>query len=587
MTTVKHIALATGTFLILLLFICAISAPGSTALAQSPPSIATPRPADITAILDQEKQDPRRSAKTRADADADPPSTQSKTLLAEFYFRRAQARSLMGRNREAISDAELAIRHAGNSYTERYEAFMSNAYSALGDWKRTIEINLMLARRYGSAQKGKNFTYNLRLIQAYLALGDIATAEIYDKKSQTLLNEAKGWNSFSTHGSMQGGYTQNGHGRVLQARGLYRDAELAYHNAHALMRDAIVKSKSWPQPPLLGAIENQADVIQASEGMMKARQGRLTEAEADIRRALLSRLQFAGKYHGGTAQLVRILASLLVEQARFGEAVQLLRTAVDIYRGLGYPVGSTAHAITLKLLADQLYNVQQYQEAGEIYALLDDASKDWAARERVALLSGQNRIFLNYATGRTEAGIELAHELVAYEKARVGEKHLDYAMAQAVLAAGLAGAGKDSEALQLYKAAVPILLGSSHEGNDDPTEWTAYEQRIARVIQPYLGLLARTRNASNNNAAESFQLGELIRRQSVQRALVASSARAAARNPQLAELVRKEQDLQKQVAVRLDGLNTIFALPPEERDEKAAAGLRSEIEKLNAQRAPT
>src|SRR5215467_14970761 len=122
MTTVKHIALATGTFLILLLFICAISALGSTALAQSPPSIATPRPADITAILDQEKQDPRRSTKTRADADADPPSTQDENLLAQFYYRRGQARFLMGRNREALSDAEMAIQHAGNSDTERFES---------------------------------------------------------------------------------------------------------------------------------------------------------------------------------------------------------------------------------------------------------------------------------------------------------------------------------------------------------------------------------------------------------------------------------------------------------------------------------
>src|SRR5262249_4980897 len=160
----------TATFLILLLFIYAISAPGSTALAQSSPSTATPRPADITAILDQEKQDPRRSAKTRADAD--PPSTQDENLLAQFYYRRGQARFLMGRNREALSDAEMAIQHAGNSDTERFESLLSNAYSSLGDHKHVIEINQMLAQRYATTQKGKNFSINLRLVQSYLALGD-------------------------------------------------------------------------------------------------------------------------------------------------------------------------------------------------------------------------------------------------------------------------------------------------------------------------------------------------------------------------------------------------------------------------------
>ena len=562
------------------------STPGSTALEQSSPSTAPPRPSDVTAILDQEKQDPRRLAKLHADADAEPPSTQNKDLLAQFYFRRGQARFLMGRNREAASDAEMAIQHAGSSDTERYEALLSNAYSSLGDHKRVIEINLKLAQRYGT-DKGVSFSINLRLIQSYLAIGDIASAETYDRKSQTLLNEAKGWRSFSTHGSFFGGYVQHGHGRVLEARGLYRDAELAYRNGHILLRDASIKTRSWPQPPQQGIVELNADFLQAAEGLIKARQGRLTEGEADIRRALLSRLQLVGKYHASSAQMVRMLARLHAEQGRFREAEQLLRIAVDIYRGLGYPEGSKARAQALRELADHLYSQRQYQEAAEIYALLDEASKDWDAQERVQLLSAPNRIFLNYNTGRTEAGIELAHELLAREKARVGEKHFDYAMAQAILAGGLARAGKDSDALQIYKAAVPILLGSSYESNDDPIEMTGYERRMARVILPYLSLLARTRDASNNNAAESFQLGELIRRQSVQRALVASSARAAARNPQLAELVRKEQDLQKQVAARLDAMNSILALPPNERDEKKAASLRSETEKLDAQRAAT
>src|SRR5215813_284302 len=163
---------ATSSLLILLLFICSIGAPRSTALAQSPPSIAAPQPPDVTAILDQEKQDPRRSAKTRADADADPPSTRDKNLLAQFYFRRGQARNLLGRPREAISDAEMAIQSAGNSDTERYEAFISNAYYSLGDFRRVIEINQNMANRYGSSQKGKLFAINLRLINGYLALGD-------------------------------------------------------------------------------------------------------------------------------------------------------------------------------------------------------------------------------------------------------------------------------------------------------------------------------------------------------------------------------------------------------------------------------
>ncbi len=53
---------------------------------------------------------------------------------------------------------------------------------------------------------------------------------------------------------------------------------------------------------------------------MKARQGRLAEAEVDARRALLSRLKDNGKYHPQTPRYVAGLAGILVEQGRYQEA---------------------------------------------------------------------------------------------------------------------------------------------------------------------------------------------------------------------------------------------------------------------------
>jgi hypothetical protein len=70
-------------------------------------------------------------------------------------------------------------------------------------------------------------------------------------------------------------------------------------------------------------------------------------------------------------------------------------------------------------------------------------------------------------------------------------------------------------------------------------------------------------------AAESFRLIDTIRGRSVQRALTASSARSTAQNPALAELVRKSQDLEKQIGAQLGLLNNVLALPPEARREGA------------------
>ena len=70
-------------------------------------------------------------------------------------------------------------------------------------------------------------------------------------------------------------------------------------------------------------------------------------------------------------------------------------------------------------------------------------------------------------------------------------------------------------------------------------------------------------------AEETFTLADVLRGQSVQRALQASSVRSAAQNPALAVLVRSEQDLNKQIGASVGALNNLLAQPSGERDEKA------------------
>ena len=68
-----------------------------------------------------------------------------------------------------------------------------------------------------------------------------------------------------------------------------------------------------------------ADTMVVGQARMKARQGRLAEAEADARRALLSRLKDQGKYNAATPFYITGLANCLVEQGRYAEAEKLLR----------------------------------------------------------------------------------------------------------------------------------------------------------------------------------------------------------------------------------------------------------------------
>lgn len=553
--------------------------------------VAPPRTiSDITAILAQQQPDPDRLAKTQAQADAEPPASAKGAELGRFYYERCVARADLGRSREAIADCEKAVAQGGDFMRDvsRYQQFLSNQYRTVGDYKKQIETEraLLAGLEKLPRSRGRLFGINVRLAIAYLGIGDHAQAEIYILKNRALFEQAKSWPNADTYRSGWESNVENGNARLLQARGKFAEAEASYRRAHMLLRDALERSADWPQKPAPGALESTIDFLVAAEGQMKARQGRLAEGEADVRRALLSRLKSVGKYHPNTAQAAIALAQMISEQTRFAEAEQLARAAVNIYRALGYPEDAPLHAAALNRLAIGLYAQRRFDEAEDIYARLDVATKDWEEGPRARMRLNWARIFTNYLTGKTDAGIELAKMQVERAKKFAGEKHINYAMAQATLGAGLVYARRYAEAAPAFRVAMPILLATSRDGDyDDAFGAAAADMRMQSVTETYLTLLARMPGGKEANAAESFQLGELIRGQSVQKALAASSARAVVGNPALADMVRLEQDLEKQIAAELGNLNNMLALPPEERDDKATNALQAEIGKLRAARA--
>jgi hypothetical protein len=101
------------------------------------------------------------------------------------------------------------------------------------------------------------------------------------------------------------------------------------------------------------------------------------------------------------------------------------------------------------------------------------------------------------------------------------------------------------------------------------------------VIEAYIALLARLNGGTPDGIAdETFGLAEFIRGGAVQKALAASSARSVAGNAELAQRVRREQDLRKQIGAQFGLLNNVLALPPAQRDDGKVAELRRELEDL-------
>ncbi|MBM3539246.1 MAG: CHAT domain-containing protein, partial [Alphaproteobacteria bacterium] len=146
--------------------------------------------------------------------------------------------------------------------------------------------------------------------------------------------------------------------------------------------------------------------------------------------------------------------------------------------------------------------------------------------------------------------------------------------------------GDTARAASEFEAATEILLSSSRQAedaDDDGASVGQQDRQIQRIVEIYLGLLADTKGSAA--AAETFRLADAIRGKSVQRALAASAARSSATDPALANLVRYEQDAQKQAAALQGLLTNILTRPTSEQDAGAVQKLRRDIDSLRTSRA--
>jgi tetratricopeptide (TPR) repeat protein len=115
------------------------------------PFVSPPRTiADITAILDQQRPDPKAAAKVREQADRPTPANADAFELVRFYYDRGLARSLLGRYQDALTDAEKALEAAKGrlelGQVARLRQFQALQYVYMGDPKRARDVFLAMAR---------------------------------------------------------------------------------------------------------------------------------------------------------------------------------------------------------------------------------------------------------------------------------------------------------------------------------------------------------------------------------------------------------------------------------------------------------
>ncbi|HEX7883773.1 MAG TPA: CHAT domain-containing tetratricopeptide repeat protein [Afipia sp.] len=570
-------------------------AAGAAALAKTNASlVAPPRTvSDITAILHQQQPDPAKIAELTARADAPVPAGLKGNELAAFHYKRGQARTLLGRSSEAMEDAELAVTHGkGDDYknvVSRYEDFLIRRLRDKGENKRAIAMYTKQIGAFSAQGKGRLFGLQNALAVLSLQSGDVNTAESYVARNRNLLNEARRWPVFPIYGMVWQATLEDGTARVAEARGRFADAEAAYRKSAVFYTSALATMSQWESKPAEGEMERFADWGKAFEGRVKVKQGRVGEGEADVRGALLSRLGKSGKFHADTAGILSVFVFVIQEQGRYAEAEQLQREVIDIYKGLGY-ADDSALLVKANVFLAQILNLERkYDEATKLYDQVDVWTAKWEPSRREGVSGGLARVSIMLTQGNYDNALEIAQRAFEREKERSGDKSFNTAVTRGYYAVTLARKGRTPEALQAFRDSIPVLQTASGGSDDDSgSTAAAREGRVRFVIEGYLRALALNPAAAPPNVAEeTFGYADVLRGQSVQRALQASSARASTSNPELAKLMRASQDSEKRIGAAVATLNNLLTLPPAEREEKALKSTQAEIAALQASRAQT
>ncbi|MBI3516062.1 MAG: CHAT domain-containing protein, partial [Proteobacteria bacterium] len=609
------------------------TAPGDSAPAQPAAlTVAPPRTVtDITGVLGAYKPDPQRAGTAKAAADRQPPVGQSDAALASFYLERGTAAAQVGRMTQQLDDLRQALAYADKAGSDRSPILgrLMSAEAQAGNFALAIryaEERTEIDDRRGA--RSRLFVTYHQLVKFNIKRGNLAEAERWLERSRALYaelgqappraqrGEAQARGNQGQRGPGMGGGKRAGNDApapaaspaadmrtlhrpawrtavasaeadLLEARGLYRQAEAAFRTAIEQSDAYLHNLPSLPpneRPPVEFFQNSRNELIARLAGTL-LQQGKLVDAEVEARHALVNTLKDVGRYHPWTAGRLAQVGWAVLAQGRATEAEQLARATLGIYEAID-ATRSWGQAGARAELAGALVAQARWAEALASYdAMMAGLAGDQLGTRKFGF-GGLDWATALIKMGRLEPALAMVNRVLERRRKFLGEQHYGTALARAYLGMALAAQGLREPALQAFAAALPILLGTP-QAEDGPT---ARAHRLHLLLDAYIRLLAEVRGtpietkAQLDAAAEAFRLADAARSQAVQKAVDAASARASLRDPALADLARREQDRGQELAGLEGTLVNALAESADQQDAGTIDVLRDQIAQLRQAR---
>ncbi|PQP35577.1 hypothetical protein C6A37_01840 [Desulfobacteraceae bacterium SEEP-SAG9] len=534
------------------------------------PFIPPPRRiGDILNILNQPGQfDPVVLKNFKAKANAPPPEQGDHATYEKFYENRGGAAIQIGRYKQALEDYRTAFRYNEKTDTSNPKLIrdLGVAEFVCGNFKRAIEL-----LEHSLSLKELPSTYSL-LVKLYTRVWDLESAEKFKKRGIAFCNRL----THPSWGIGPGLSTANMQAYFLEAQGKYSEAEKYYRKVISYITPSVMRK--YPTLSIVAGIYLYRNLT---------RQEHMIEAEFEARRTLKEAIGFMGKDSEIVGSIICDMGEIFQKQGRLQDAEKLVQAGLYITKNAGVASDSYLMGQAKTWLGNVLTDRHKYVEAMEQFDQARVGLRENQYLYNSFFARNPNFMLALLKSDRTDKAMEIISNGYDTFRKSFGERH--YLTAEILGLRSMVNAmmKKNNEALIDFSDAVPVLL----ERNIGDTADYSKNQRLKIIIEAYMDLLASIdekqleKDFGIDASAEAFKLADAVRGRIVSNAVSASSARAAAEDTELADLVRREQDALKQLKALQASLTNSMAAPEEQQLLTINKRLKTEIDALcNAQK---
>ena len=317
-------------------------------------------------------------------------------------------------------------------------------------------------------------------------------------------------------------------------------------------------------------------------------------AVADEERAAITRFAERARRPAINARIAGAFGRLALEQGRTDDARRILLQALESMQTAG--AGDTS--LRAAGLRAQLAAIEMLLGRWE-QALVWHRSREEALRRAGEARGNRGRLSVDYAytllrLGRKDEGLNMLDRIVAAQRKLFDENSLFLWEGRAFRGLALADNGRRGEALAELKIAMPRLLDIMKGDRSSSEAGVLRSARLNWLLEGYIAVLSDPLRgaapgtwsaAAVDDMDEAFRMADLARGSSVQRALAAATSRLHAGDPALADLARREQDLQREIGALSQSLDTLLAAGPVPEQEASIADMRADLARLRAEHA--